>query len=117
MELKMPLPTQMRSVGAGLTAVLVLTAGSLLAQDATPSRSSSKPGEPTARRANDPSRKVPPYFGQIGLTLEQKETIYKLQGKHQAKIDELEKQIAAIETQMLEECEGVLTDAQKQMLS
>ncbi len=62
------------------------------------------------------SRRVPRYFGQIGLTPEQRESIYKIQGKHEAKINALEKQIADARAEMLKECESVLTDTQKQLL-
>lgn len=67
-------------------------------------------GEPAARHA------VPPYFGQIGLSEEQREKIYKIQDKHQPKIDELESQIKSIREQMLKDCEGVLSGEQKKDL-
>ncbi len=69
-----------------------------------------------AKKAIDPSRRVPPFFGQIGLSPEQKEEIYKVRGKHQEKIDSLEKQIAAVRGEMMAECESKLTDTQKQAL-
>src|SRR4051794_31586845 len=106
--------TRMRAIGISLTAVAVLAAATLMAQEAT-TKDSSKSDAAAARRRPDPSGRVPNYFGQIGLTSEQRETIYKIQGKHQRKIDELEKQIDEIQAQMLGECEGVLTDTQKQM--
>jgi hypothetical protein len=80
-----------------------------------------KPGDqvkaPAEKRANDPSRRVPPYFGQIGLTADQKEEVYKVRGKHQPRIDALQKQIAQVQAEMLTECEALLTDAQKQALT
>ena len=92
---------------------MLLAAGSLVAQEPNAAKSDA----PAAKRTSDPSRRVPPFFGQIGLTTEQKESIYKIRGKHQAKIDELEKQIDELQAQMLAESESVLTDDQKQMLA
>src|SRR5262249_24861325 len=58
------------------------------------------------KKTSEPTRRVPPYFGQIGLTDTQRESIFKVQGKHQPKIDTLQKQIDSIRAQMMEECEG-----------
>ncbi len=70
-----------------------------------------------AKKKTDPARRVPAYFGQIGLTPEQRAGIYTLQAKHQDKIDALEKQIAAEKAEMLSGCEAVLTDTQKKLLA
>ena len=69
-----------------------------------------------SKKAYDPSRRVPDYFGQIGLTPEQKETIYKIRAKHAEKIDALKKQIAETQAAMLAECESQLTESQKKQL-
>jgi Spy/CpxP family protein refolding chaperone len=68
------------------------------------------------KKTSDPTRRVPAYFGQIGLTDTQRESIFKVQGKHQPKIDALQKQIDSIRAQMMEECEGLLTSSQKKLL-
>ncbi len=70
-----------------------------------------------AKRAADPSRRVPNHFGQLGLSDEQRESIYKIQAQHMPKIDALEKQIDELRAQMVKECETVLTSTQKQMLA
>jgi Spy/CpxP family protein refolding chaperone len=77
----------------------------------TDSRSKAK-----GKKTSDPTRRVPPYFGQIGLTEAQRESIFKVQSKHQPKIDALQKQIDSIRAQMMEECEGVLTSSQQKLL-
>lgn len=69
-----------------------------------------------AKRTFDPARRVPTYFAQLGLTDEQRASIYKIQGLHMPKIEALEKQIAEIRAQNLKECEGILTASQKQLL-
>ena len=69
-----------------------------------------------SKRTVDPNRRVPDYFGQIGLTPEQKEAIYKIRAKHAEKIDALKKQIAEAQAAMLAECESQLTDSQKKQL-
>jgi hypothetical protein len=105
------------AVGSGLATVALLVTGSLFAQEPGTTKAPSKSGSAKAKGPRDPSQKVPPYFGQIGITDEQRESIYKIQGRHQAKIDEIEKQIDEIQAQMLAECEGVLTDSQTQILA
>jgi hypothetical protein len=70
----------------------------------------------TAKRAFDPTRRVPDYFGQLGLSDDQKESIYQIRAKHQPRIDELEKQLDDLRAQMIRDCESVLTETQKKML-
>lgn len=103
------------ALGASLAAML-LAGAALHAQEPSKATPSPKSDAPAATRSNDSTRRVPRYFGQIGLAPEQREAIYKIQAQHQAKITELEKQIAEIQAQELGECEGVLTEAQKQLL-
>src|SRR3954453_5661395 len=69
-----------------------------------------------ARTKQDPSHRVPSYFGQVGLTAEQRAKIYGIQEKHAERIEALEKQIAEERARMLAECEGVLTDVQKKLV-
>lgn len=69
------------------------------------------------RKPLDPSRRVPNYFAQLGLSEAQRESIYKIQAKHQARIDALEKQLEELRAQSLKECEAVLTADQKKMLA
>src|SRR5690242_19173131 len=77
--------------------------------------------EPAAPRATAPAKpkadghRVPAYFGQVGLTPEQRASIYGIQAKRVEKIEALEKQIAEERAAMLAECEGVLTDVQKKL--
>jgi hypothetical protein len=69
-----------------------------------------------AQKPLSPPRRVPPYFGQLGLSSEQTSRIYSIQAKRLEKIDALEKQIAAEKAGLLADCEGVLTDTQKKLL-
>ncbi|MDR3638120.1 MAG: hypothetical protein P4L84_30220 [Isosphaeraceae bacterium] len=105
-----------RSSAAALSsaAVVLMGALSLVAQEAA----APKPAEnaPKAKRSGDASRRVPDYFGDIGLSAEQKESIYKIREKHQSKIADLLKQVAAARKDELAECETVLSDTQKQFL-
>ncbi len=71
---------------------------------------------PVAKKKTEPARRVPSYFGQIGLLPEQRARIYSLQARHQDKIEALEKQIAAEKAEMLAGCEATLTDTQKKLL-
>ena len=107
-----------RTLAVALSAAaLTILSGSLplVAQESGKAKADSK--AKTGKRANDPSRRVPNHFGQIGLTDAQRETIYRIQTKHQAKIDELEKQLEELRAEALRECEAVLTPAQKKALA
>jgi hypothetical protein len=112
----MKISPRIGAAGLGFAFAMMLGAWPLSAQEPGAGKPSQKVGDSSVRRTYDPSRRVPAYFGQIGLTSEQRETIYKTRAKHHQKIDELEKQIAVIQSQMLAECESVLNDTQKQLL-
>ena len=103
-------------LAAGAVAVMMAGTFPLGAQEAKPSPKAESAGRPAAKRSSDPSRRVPPFFGQLGLTPEQREEIYTIRRKHQEKIDALTKQLADVQAEMLTECESVLDDTQKQML-
>jgi Spy/CpxP family protein refolding chaperone len=90
----------------------IMAAIPLRGQDA----SATKPASSPIRSGYNPARRVPNYFGQIGLTPEQREQIYAIKAKHLDKIEALKQQIAQIERDMMTECEGVLTDVQKDLL-
>ncbi|WP_422929745.1 hypothetical protein [Singulisphaera sp. PoT] len=108
----------------GLRSVLIVLIGtlSLSAQEAVVKGSGGTASQPPAasapipKRTYNPARRVPDYFGQLGLTPEQKEAVYEIRGKHYAKINELQQEITRLQASMLAECEGVLTDLQKQRL-
>jgi len=102
--------------GVGLAAVLAFSTLASWAQEPDPAAKSAVPGSRGVRKGVDPSRRVPYYFGQLALTPEQRESIYKIVGKHQQKIDVLQKQVGDLRAQMITECEAVLTDTQKQLL-
>ncbi len=99
---------------AASASALMMLAGSLplIAQEPTVSKSETK--SKTGKR--DPSRQVPRYFGQVGLTDQQRESIYAIQAKQMPKIEALEKQIENLRAQMLRDCEAILTPPQKQQL-
>jgi hypothetical protein len=77
-------------------------------------------GAGTAKKAAgkgyDAARRVPPYFGQVGLSAEQREAIYKIRAQHLGRIETLQQQIEQEESQMMTESEAVLTDAQRRLL-
>jgi Spy/CpxP family protein refolding chaperone len=103
---------------AGLAILVGLASASLWAQEPD---AAAKPGVPQeapekTKGAFDPARRVPAYFGQIGLTPQQRDSIYQLQGKELKKVQDLQKQITTIRAEMMKQCEAVLTDTQKQLL-
>ncbi len=104
-------------LAAGAVALMMVGTSPLGAQEAKPSSKAEPSGRPAARRSSDTSRRVPPFFAQLGLTPEQREEVYEIRRKHQEKIDALAKQLADLQGEMLTECEKVLDDTQKQMLA
>jgi hypothetical protein len=112
-----------RSALTSFVVGLAVVAGSFssLAQEPSAKKSTEKAAPapasaPAAKKKGDPSRRVPAYFGQVGLTSEQRESIYKIRKSHQDKIDALKKQITDAEAKSLAECEAVLTDTQKKLV-
>ncbi len=101
---------------AGAVAVMMVGTFPLMAQEAKPSPKAESTGRPAAKRPLDASRRVPPFFAQLGLTPEQREEVYTIRRKHQEKLDALTKQLADVQAEMLTECEKVLDATQKQML-
>jgi hypothetical protein len=69
-----------------------------------------------AKKTFDPSRRVPAFFGQIGLSQDQKEEIYKVRARHLEKIAALQKQIDEIKAEEMKECESRLSESQKVLL-
>jgi len=100
------------AVGLGVVVVLLIGGWPLVAQEP----STPKPTTATPAKKKDASRRVPAYFGQIGLTTEQRASIYNIQAKRHEKIDALEQQIAAERAEMLADCEKVLNETQKKLL-
>lgn len=113
----MNLPRRIGGVGMGLLGLILIGAITTAAQEPAAKEKSEKEPSTTAKRTYNPARRVPDFFGQLGLTPEQRESIYTIRGKHYEEINALQKQIADIQAKMLTECEGVLTDAQKQSLT
>jgi len=106
-------PLIRRSFAAAASAALLTFAlggviPSIAAQDAAPAKS--------ARKAPDPTRRVPTYFGSLGLSTEQREEIYAIQAKYVPQIQELERKIEGLRERQMSDCEDVLTPAQKKIL-
>ncbi|MFN4260395.1 MAG: hypothetical protein ACK4RK_13960 [Gemmataceae bacterium] len=59
---------------------------------------------------------LPPYWGKLGLSVEQKQQVYQTQAKYRAKIQDLERQMEELRKQEKVELEKVLTPAQKDRL-
>src|SRR5262245_19037548 len=102
----------------GSVFVVVLGLGTLPMAAQQAARPAQAPGSGAApeKKAYDPARRVPDFFGQIGLTPDQREEIYKIRAKHQQKVDELQKQLTRVRSEMVGECESVLNDTQRKLL-
>jgi hypothetical protein len=95
----------MAAVGLGMVLVLGVGAAGLVAQES---------GE--VPQKGSAARRVPPYFGQVGLTPQQRERIYAIRGKYFNRIAELKRQMQTLQSQELAECERVLNDEQRAAL-
>lgn len=106
--------------GLGLSvASLGAINGSVGAEDPAPavtSTATSKTADAVNKRKHDAARRVPAHFGQIGLTAEQRATIYTIQGRRLEAIDALEQQIAREKAEMIAQCEATLTETQRKLL-
>lgn len=113
--------------GIALCAAAVAMAGTALrsAERETPvllaqaEDTSAKP-ERTTSTAAAPAKKLtgrlPPGYGKLGVSDEQRQKIYAIQHRYEQQITELEKQIEALEARVDEESQAVLTTAQKARL-
>jgi hypothetical protein len=64
----------------------------------------------------DPTHRVPPGYSKLGLTDQQKEDIYAIQGKYYPQIQRLEKQLDDLRERREADIEKVLTSKQRQLL-
>jgi len=95
--------------------VFGVTSALLIGSISTPAQEPAKP-KVAEKKAPSPSRRVPPYFNKVGISPDQKEKVYAVRGKYYEKIATLKKQIDELQTQELDECEALLTDAQRKLL-
>ena len=73
------------------------------------------------KKADDPppgkmKGMLPPKFGKLGLSEDQKKKIYKIQSEYKGKIKDLQEKIAKAKQEQKEAEEGVLTKEQKKKL-
>jgi hypothetical protein len=86
--------------------------------EAPSANESTAKGKGTGRVAPpDPTHRVPPGYAKLGLTDQQKESLYKVQAKYYPQIQALEKQVDALRAKREAEFEAVLTPAQKKRLA
>jgi Spy/CpxP family protein refolding chaperone len=106
----------MRRLGISVfsAGLLVALAVPLIAQD-TPKEKAPSPAQP-ATRVQDPARRLPRFFSQVGLTTEQKDKVYTIRSKYTDRMTELRRQMQELTSQELVECETVLTDSQRKLL-
>lgn len=106
--------SRLRTVALATALMMLGSVG--VAQWAGAQEPTARPADPALKRKHDAARRVPAYFGQIGLTTEQRATIYGIQSKRLEKIEALEQQIAAEKAEMLVQCEQSLTEIQRKLL-
>ncbi|MFW6125155.1 MAG: hypothetical protein ACOC46_03315 [Pirellulales bacterium] len=105
-------------VAAAVASVLSVLgfAGPLAGQQEAPKDKPAAKAKAKAKAKRNPFRRLPNYFGQIGLSDEQREEIYAIQAEYGPKIRELQQKIAALRDHRDEAARAVLTDAQREQL-
>lgn len=95
-----------------LSGMIVFSTGTLNGQDQKKDdpKSTEKKDEPKAKGF------LPQNWGKLGLTENQKQDIYKIQGKYNADIEKLEAQIRDLKSARDKEMKAVLTPEQKKRL-
>lgn len=92
--------------------------GGVLLLGTTPAQEAKKGG--TAPQAKEDDVKLrgqlPPNWGKIGLSEEQKQKIYQIQNKYNAEIARLEAQVKELRAKRDQEMRSVLTEEQKKRL-
>ena len=89
----------------------------------TTTKPAASSGVDSTRKAADTSkdaadyRRVPQYFGQVGLSDEQREKIYGVRERYAVQQAKLEEELAALQDKVMRECEAVLTPAQRTELT
>jgi hypothetical protein len=104
------------AMGLGMSLLIAFGTMPLAAQDNPAAKKTAKADSPPPAASVQGTRRLPRYFGQVGISQEQRESIYTIQAKHQAQIESLAKQLADARAEMMRDCESALTDAQKQLL-
>lgn len=114
----MALRSRVGGVLIGFSFIAAMGVFPSLAQDPAKERPAASSGKKAKEATGAKSyRRVPAHFAKIGLTAEQKEKIYAIRGKHQEEIDGLKAQIEELGAKELAECEGVLLESQKKVLT
>ena len=101
----------------GVSMVGVLGILPSLAQDPAGDKPAASPKKEKSAAGSKSSRRVPTLFSKVGLTDEQREKIYDIRGKHQEAIGSLKAKIDDLQAKELAECEGVLLESQKKVLT
>ena len=86
----------------GIVTLALVSVGGLLSQD--------------AKKDGKARGSLPPNFGKLGLSEEQKQKIYTIQSDYKAKIDVLEKQLKDLKKKELDDMNKVLTADQRTQL-
>lgn len=96
-------------------ALFICTSSTLTAQkkDSKTAKTNAQTTKSTAKKSKG---RVPPHYGKLNLTKEQKDKIYQIQGNYKSQIDSLKKQLAELNSKRKAECKTVLTPEQKSKL-
>jgi len=96
-------------------AITICTSSTLTAQK---KKSTTAKTSATAKKSVTKKSKgrVPPYYGKLDLTKEQRDKIYEIKAGYKSQLDSLKKQLAELSQKQKTECAGVLTTSQKSKL-
>jgi len=83
----------------------------------TTSKAAKKSTKAEAKPAGDAKRRLPRYYGTLGLTDAQREKIYGVQAKYRPEIEKLEKQLADVRAKQEADLRKILSTEQKKQLA
>ncbi len=87
------------------------------AAKATKEATAKTPAKGTTKGVKEAKRRLPRYYGKLGLSDSQREKIYGIQDKYETDIDKLEKQLSDLKTKQDADCRKVLNADQKKQLT
>jgi hypothetical protein len=113
------------SAGVFLAAMLVVSIGQSDDKEKSGGKPAAKVSKESAAKSADKGtagakegkRRLPRYYGRLGLSEAQREKIYDVQSKYESDIDKVEKQLADLKSRQEADCRKVLNADQKKQLA
>ena len=100
-----------------VAASLALALGTQLSVESTVGQEKSASKPTPAKVSKKPTGRLPPHYGKLGISSQQRTKIYVIQATYKTQITDLQKQIDELRAKQGTEVTGVLTADQKKKLT